>query len=113
MNRYEGIPEMLELFMEECGVPERWITVHELRSRFQLTRYQCSTVSGFLRRLEFGRFGRCPYTVTRIERPYHPEGNRVCRYLVARLEDHTAVPTIDRHKIISREKAQVNEPGIV
>jgi hypothetical protein len=101
MNRYEGIPEMLELFMEECGMPERWVTVHELRDRFRLTRYQCTTVSGFLRRLEFGRFGRFPYIVTRIERPYPFAGSRVCRYLVV------------RQGIVSREDVQINEPGIV
>jgi hypothetical protein len=86
LKRYQGVPEMLEQFMQESGDCERWVTVHELRDRFQLTRYQCTTVSGFLRRLKFGTFGRCPYIVTRIERPRTPADNRACRYLVTRLK---------------------------
>jgi hypothetical protein len=86
LKRYEGVPEMLEQYMRESGEDERWVTVHELRDRFQLTRYQCTTVSGFLRRLKFGTFGRCPYIVTRIERPRTPADNRACRYLVTRLK---------------------------
>lgn len=67
MNKYPGIPEMLEQFMEEQCREECWVTVQELRDRFALTRYQCNTVSGFLRRLEFGTFGQFPYIVVRIE----------------------------------------------
>ena len=67
MNRYNGIPELLEQYMQEQGGAERWVTVQELRDRFGLTRYQCNSISGFLRRLEFGSFGRYPYTVARIE----------------------------------------------
>jgi hypothetical protein len=75
---------MLEQFMQESGDCERYVTVHELRDRFQLTRYQCTTVSGFLRRLKYGPFGRCPYLVVRIEKPSTTADNRACRYLVAR-----------------------------
>ena len=46
--------------MEEQGAGERWVTVQELRDHFGLTRYQCNTVSGFLRRLEFATFGQVP-----------------------------------------------------
>ncbi|NMB78576.1 MAG: hypothetical protein GYA23_05720 [Methanomicrobiales archaeon] len=67
MNKYPQIPELLEQFMEEEGATIRWVTVQELRDRFGLTRYQCNTVSGFLRRLEFGTFGQFPYIVSRIE----------------------------------------------
>ena len=72
MRKYPGIPELLEQFMQEQGADERWVTVQELRDRFGLTRYQCNTVSGFLRRLEFGSFGQFPYIVTRIERAEGP-----------------------------------------
>ena len=49
MRKYPGIPELLEQYMQEQGADERWVTVQELRDRFGLTRYQCNTVSGFLR----------------------------------------------------------------
>jgi len=67
MRKYPGIPELLEQYMQEQGADERWVTVQELRDRFGLTRYQCNTVSGFLRRLESGPFGQYPFIVTRIE----------------------------------------------
>lgn len=84
MNKYNGMPELLEQFMEGRGTHERWVTVQELRDRFCLTRYQCNTVSGFLRRLEFGSFGRFPYIVARIEHAWgeNPSDPPKCRYLV-------------------------------
>lgn len=84
MKKYPGMPELLEQFMQEQSCVERWVTVQELRDRFDLTRYQCNTVSGFLRRLHAGAFGRFPYTVARIEtaeRVTRSEPMR-CRYLV-------------------------------
>ena len=65
MKKYSGIPELLEQYMAENGTDERWVTVHELRDRFGLTRYQYNTISGFLRRLEFEAFRQCPYIVLR------------------------------------------------
>jgi hypothetical protein len=84
MKKYPGIPELLEQFMQEQGTEERWITVQELRDRFGLTRYQCNTVSGFLRRLEFGSFGRFSYEVIRIEhvKGAGPSDPPKCRYLI-------------------------------
>jgi hypothetical protein len=86
MRKYHGIPELLEQFMQEQGAEERWITVQELRDRFGLTRYQCNTVSGFLRRLEFDTFGRFSYRVIRIEhvKGAGPSGPPKCRYLIKR-----------------------------
>jgi hypothetical protein len=86
MNKYSGVPELLEQFMEENGTDERWVTVQELRQRFGLTRYQYNTISGFLRRLEFGSFGQCPYIVLRIEKAERikPSDPPKCRYLVKR-----------------------------
>jgi hypothetical protein len=84
MRKYPGIPELLEQFMQEQGAGERWVTVQELRDRFGLTRYQCNTVSGFLRRLHVGAFGRFSYRVARIEpieRVTKSEPLK-CRYLV-------------------------------
>jgi hypothetical protein len=84
MRKYQGIPELLEQFMEDSGSDARRVTVEELRNRFGLTRYQCNTVSGFLRRLEFGAFGRFPYIVVKIEHreQLHPSDPPQCRYLV-------------------------------
>jgi hypothetical protein len=84
IRKYSGIPELLEQYMVENKADERWITVHELRDRFSLTRYQCNTVSGFLRRLEFGPFGQFPFTVIRIERSdgQNPSDPKKCQYLV-------------------------------
>ena len=86
MKKYSGIPELLEQYMVENGTDERWVTVHELRQRFGLTRYQYNTISGFLRRLEFGPFGQCPYIVVRIEKVKRtsPSDPPKCRYLVKR-----------------------------
>jgi hypothetical protein len=84
MRKYPGIPELLELFMLEQGVDERWVTVQELRNRFGLTRYQCNTLSGFLRRLEFGPFGKFPFIVANITREEgdNPSDPKKCRYLL-------------------------------
>jgi hypothetical protein len=86
MGRYSGIPELLEQFMNENEADERWITVHDLRDRFNLTRYQCNTVSGFLRRLKFRTFGRYQFIVIKIERVdgANPSDPKNCRYLVRR-----------------------------
>lgn len=77
MRKYDGLPELLEQFMRAQGSDEQWVTVQELRDCFGLSRYQCNTVSGFLRRLHAGTFGQCPYIVLRIEliprnTPSHP-----------------------------------------
>jgi hypothetical protein len=84
MRKYHGIPELLEQFMKEQGADERWVTVQELRERFGLTRYQCNTVSGFLRRLESGPFGKFPFIVASITRKEgeNPSDPQKCRYLL-------------------------------
>jgi hypothetical protein len=61
MRNYPKIPELLETYMEEKAADEQWLTVQELRDRIGMTRYESSTVFGFLRRLKFGSFGQCPY----------------------------------------------------
>jgi len=84
MRKYPGIPELLETYMEEQESAERWVTVQELRDRFGLTRYQCNTVSGFLRRLRCGPFGKFPFVVAKITREggETPSDPRKCRYLL-------------------------------
>jgi hypothetical protein len=95
MSKYSGIPEMVEEYMAESGSTERWVTVHELRNRFGLTRLQCSTVSGFLRRLQQGTFVKFPYIVQKIEQvststPSTPRKMRVSRYFLKFRECNTA-----------------------
>jgi hypothetical protein len=84
MKKYPGIPELLETYMDEQRSSERWVTVQQLRDRFDLTRYQCNTVSGFLRRLESGPFGQFPFIVAKITREEgeNPSDPKKCRYLL-------------------------------
>jgi len=84
MRKYPGIPELLEAYMEENGADERWITAHELRDRFGLTRYQSNTVSAFLRRLNIGPFSQYPFIVAKIalEEGENPSDPKKCRYLL-------------------------------
>lgn len=91
MRKYPGIPELLEMYMEENSADERWITVHELRDRFGLTRYQSNTVSAFLRRLKSGPFGRFPFIVAKITREEgeNPSDPKKCRYLLKLRECNT------------------------
>jgi hypothetical protein len=92
MRKYPGIPELLETYMEESAADERWVTAQELRDRFGLTRYQSNTVSAFLRRLNFGPFGRFPFIVASITREdgENPSDPKKCRYLL-KLRDYHAV----------------------
>jgi len=92
MRKYSGIPELLEAYMEENAANERWITAHELRDRFGLTRYQSNTVSAFLRRLNAGPFGRFPFIVAKIalEEGENPSDPKKCRYLLKLRECTTA-----------------------
>lgn len=86
MGRYSGIPELLEQFMDEHEADERWITVHDLRDRFNLTRYHCNTVSGFLRRLWNRPYKGSSFIVSKIERTTYENRSypKICRYLVKR-----------------------------
>lgn len=98
MKKYNGMPELLEQFMREQSADERWVTVQELRERYGLTRYQCNTVSGFLRRLHAGTFVQCPYIVLRIEQVegHRPGDPPKCRYLVKRRDEKQGIATVLR-----------------
>jgi hypothetical protein len=110
MRKYPGIPELLEAYMEENAADERWITVHELRDRFHLTRYESNTVSAFLRRLEFGPFSQFPFIVAKIERTdgKNPSDPKKCRYLLKLRECSTA-----RQKRTRLQDLTVREPVVV
>jgi hypothetical protein len=105
MRKYPGMPELVEQFMQEGGADEQWVTVQELRDRFDLNRYKCNTISGFLRRLHGGTFGRCPYIVARIEpvEKMTPSGPQKCRYLIKRKSKparcFSKETTPDRHTV--------------
>jgi len=86
MSARPAIPELLEQFMESGGVPERWITVHEIRTHFDLDDTASPAISGFLRRIHQGPFFTCQYRVTRIERLIvkTPHTRMIKRYFVTR-----------------------------
>jgi|SRR5208337_5042673 len=107
MRKYPGMPELLEQYMKENAADERWITVHELRDRFGLTRYQSNTVSAFLRRLNFRPFVRFPYIVLKIEHiPANPQTNvRGYRYLLVLRECGSA------HRKQNREPGYSGKSG--
>ena len=92
MRKYPRIPELIEQYMKENATDEQWVTAHELRDRFGLTRYQSNTVSAFLRRLNFGPFGLFPFIVEKIERQEGetPSDPKKCRYLLKLREFTTA-----------------------
>ncbi|MFA5415709.1 MAG: hypothetical protein WC295_09450, partial [Methanoregula sp.] len=84
MNGHPPIPELLEQFMEAGNVPERWITVRELRTHFHLDDTASPAISGFLRRIYQGPYFTCRYRVTRIERLIvnTPHTRMIKRYFV-------------------------------
>lgn len=84
MRKFAGVPEMLEEYMAEKESTACWVTVGELRNRFGFPRYQCTSVSRFLRRLHEGAFREYPFIVEKIEQnPTRTKrDSRVSRYLV-------------------------------
>jgi hypothetical protein len=105
MRKYHGIPELLEAYMEENAADERWITAHELRDHFNLTRYQSNTVSAFLRRLKVGPFSQYPFIVTKIalEAGEKPSDPKKYRYLLKLRECSPA----RQRRIVLPEKTRV------
>lgn len=86
MARKRDIPDLLEKFMEESGETQRWVTVSEFRTYFDLDEFSAPAISGFLRRIYYGQFFSCPYRVARIEKVTVVKKQRrvVKRYLVTR-----------------------------
>jgi hypothetical protein len=80
------VAELLEMFMESSGLSERWITVYEFRTRFQLEEDTAPIIAGFLRRLHHDTLFFCQYRVEKIEkiRVRIPQMRMVKRYLVKR-----------------------------
>jgi hypothetical protein len=86
MARNRDVPNLLEKFMEESGETQRWVTVNEIRTYFNLDEFSAPPISGFLQRIYYGPFFSCPYRVERIERITVQKKQRrvVKRYLVTR-----------------------------
>ena len=78
------VADLLEMFMESSGLPERWITVYEFRTRFQLDEDSAHVIAGFLRRLHHNTLFVCQYRVEKIEkiRVNLPQPRMMRRYLV-------------------------------
>ncbi len=84
MARNNEIPDLLAQYMETCGTTERWITVYELRSYFNLDESAAHAVSGFLRRIYHGPYFSYQYRVKRIEKVLvdTPQRRSINRYFV-------------------------------
>ncbi|MDD1693650.1 MAG: hypothetical protein LUQ71_02900 [Methanoregula sp.] len=84
MTRHPEFPEMLDQYMETSGSAERWVTVRELRSYFQLDESAGPALSGFLHKIHHGPFVSCRYKVARIEkfRDTTPPYRIIKKYLV-------------------------------
>ena len=80
------IPELLEQFMDETGNGERWVTVRELRTCFNLDDSAGPAIAGFLQKIYQGTFFTFRYKVARIEkfRDTVPPYRIIKRYLVQR-----------------------------
>ena len=68
MTPHPEIPELLERYMENYGRSEQWLTVRDIRARFQLAESDGPAISGFLSKIHHGPFFSCRYKVTRIEK---------------------------------------------
>jgi hypothetical protein len=96
MSYHLDIPELLEQYMEYTGCSERWITVKEIRTHFQLAESVGPAISGFLRKIHHGSFVSCGYRVARMEKFQEsiPPYRIIKKYLVRKREiqkDHRTV----------------------
>jgi len=84
MGSSPEICDLLEEFMDADGMPERWITVEEIRTFFRLHRNSSHAIAGILRRLYKNRTFGYPYRVIRIEKftETKPPYRIFTRYLV-------------------------------
>lgn len=81
------VPELLERFMDDSGDTRRWVTVHEIRTYFNLDERVSSAISGFLQRNYSGTYLSFPYRVERIERvtlDVRPHPRMIKKYLITR-----------------------------
>ena len=73
--------------MDDSGESRRWVTVHEIRTFFNLDERVSSAISGFLQRNYSGTYLSFPYRVERIEKvtlDVRPHPRMIKKYLIAR-----------------------------
>jgi len=84
MDHHHEIPELLENFMQASGNTERWITVYEFRTYFNLDESCAPAISGYLRRIYRNPCHTGRYSVEKIEKILVkiPQRRTLKRYLV-------------------------------
>nr|WP_319376523.1 hypothetical protein [uncultured Methanoregula sp.] len=84
MTHHPELPGLLEQFMNETGIDEQWVTVQELRDRFDLDASAGPAISGFLCKIHHGTSVSCRYRVVRMEKYQDsvPPYRIIKRYLV-------------------------------
>lgn len=84
MTDHQDIPELLEQYMAGAGPAGCWVTVREIRARFDLNESAGPPLAGFLQKIHQGPFFTFRYKVTRIERfrDSVPPYRIIRRYLV-------------------------------
>ena len=93
-----AVSELLEMFMESSGLSERWITVYEFRTRFQMDKDTAPVIAGFLKRLHRNTLFSCQYRVEKIEKikVSLPQQRVIMRYLVQRRDSRkTRMPDLN------------------
>lgn len=68
MGSYPEICDLLEEFLDAEEMPERWITVEEIRRFYHLENTSSPAIAGILRRLYKNRTFGYPYRVVRMEK---------------------------------------------
>jgi len=112
MARNRDVSDLLERFMDESGERQRWVTVNEVRTYFDLDEFSAPAIAGFLRRIYHGPFFSCPYRVERIEKVtvQNPHLRVVRRYLVTKrpparkknpTDVHNRLPGAPAHDILT------------
>ena len=84
MIRHPDVPDLVERYMTEIQSPACWVTVRDIRARFNLDESAGPAISGFLKKIYQGPYFSCRYKVSRIEkfRDTLPPNRLICRYLV-------------------------------
>jgi hypothetical protein len=102
MTHYPEVPELLEQYMEASGSAERWVTVRELRSFFQLDESAGPALSGFLQKIYQWPSLSCRYRVERIEkfREITPPYRIIKKYLVQERPVHSGHQVTDANEFV-------------
>ena len=84
MTSHPKIVELIKDYMDADDQPERWITVQEFRTFFDLKKSCSPVIAGYFQRIYQNPTYLCPYKVIRIEQVRDPANpyRFVRRYLV-------------------------------